>query len=184
METKKEIRQRIRQVRSQIPKDVQRQYSLIIQKKLIEEDVFRCANEIFCYVSSKDEVRTDQIMLEAWKQGKKIAVPKVTAKGEMEFYYIQGLKELKIGHYGILEPTSSALANANHGLMIVPGICFDRNGRRIGYGGGYYDRYLSKHCPKYNVALAYSCQMTEVIQTEEHDISVDMIFTERERMKC
>lgn len=165
-------------------KDIQRQYSLSIQKKLVEDQVFHQAEEIFCYVSSKDEVKTDQIMQIAWKQGKKVAVPKVTAKGEMEFYYIQSIKELKAGYYGILEPTSDRLAQADQGLMIVPGICFDRKGRRIGYGGGYYDRYLRKHCPKYKVALAYSCQMIEVIQTEEHDISVDMIFTERERMKC
>ncbi len=184
MEIKKEIRQRIRQVRAQLSKELKTQYSKDIQNKLLKEKLFFGANEIYCYVSSNHEVQTEKIMNEAWKQGKRVAVPKVTKKGEMEFFYIQGKEELKVGHYGILEPTSDIPANADCELMILPGICFDYKGNRIGYGGGYYDRYLRKHHPKHKVALAYSCQMTESIEAEKHDVSVDMIFTEREIIKC
>lgn len=184
METKKEIRRRIRQIRSQIPEELKKQYSVSIQNKLLQDKAFQDADEIFCYVNNKDEVKTDLIMSVAWKLGKKVAVPKVMERGIMEFFYISGREELAIGHYGILEPLSNSLAKGNQVLMIMPGVGFDRKGNRIGYGGGYYDRYLMRYSPKYKIALSYSDQITEYIRNEEQDVSVDKIFTEREIIKC
>ncbi len=97
----------------------------------------------------------------------------------MSFYLVESEKELVRGAFGILEPTGeSERAPGDDGLVIIPGIAFDKHYNRIGYGKGYYDRYLSAHPNLFKLALAFDIQLVDKIPAEECDCRMDMIFTE------
>ena len=123
------------------------------------------------------EVGTRPLMLEAWKLGKTVWVPKVHGE-TMDFYEITSFDELKPGAYGILEPDAGIPASADDGLMIMPGVAFDTNRNRVGYGGGYYDRYLESHPQLHTLALAFDMQVLFEVPAEEQDIKPQLLVTE------
>ena len=107
----------------------------------------------------------------------------------MEFYYIESLDDLKPGAFGILEPKESAKAayccrRENDILILVPGVSFDLSGRRIGYGGGFYDAYLQKAGEVHTIGLAFEVQMADQIPAEAHDIRMEYVMTEKRCWKC
>ena len=178
METKQEIREQIRKLRSNIHADDWQTSTEAIAQKVIASDNFREATDIFCYMDFDGEVGTEHIIDEAWRLGKDIWLPKVCG-GEMSFYLVESEKELVRGAFGILEPTGeSERAPGDDGLVIIPGIAFDKHYNRIGYGKGYYDRYLSAHPNLFKLALAFDIQLVDKIPAEECDCRMDMIFTE------
>ena len=134
------------------------------------------------------EIPTQRIIDTAIKDGKKVALPKirtgVKAGAKMDFVFINKDTEYKAGVYGILEPDSDEFINVNDMSdkieMLIPGLCFDIRGRRIGYGGGYYDRYLSQYPEdKFHItALAYAYQIFESLPFNENDKTVNLIVTE------
>lgn len=113
--------------------------------------------------------------------GKKVAVPKVIVDNFMKFYYIDSLKSLTPGAYGILEPEAYPQREAckEHALVILPGVAFDRQGNRIGYGKGFYDNYLSTHPQYHRIGLAFSAQCVDFIPADCHDIRVEAVITEK-----
>lgn len=127
------------------------------------------------------EVDTWPLVYLAWKEGKSVFVPKVTKQG-LTFHEIHSLDDLSPGVMGILEPITGA-ANQYIDLCIVPGRVFNREGYRIGWGGGYYDRFLATYSG-HKISLAYSVQVLENIPIESHDIPVNMIVTEKELIQC
>lgn len=154
-------------------------YSQEIVRCFLESSEFQEADTILSYLSTADEVSTKELIEQAWKLGKRVGVPKVLGPHWMEFYEICDFEELHIGYKGILEPDRTKKLEMENALVIVPGTAFDPQGRRIGYGGGFYDTYLQKH-PKYTTAaFAFSIQITEEILAEPHDISMDFIYTEK-----
>lgn len=147
------------------------------------------AKEIWCYVSMGKEVCTEQILVSAWRAGKRTAVPKVTGKREMKFYYIESLNDLETGAFGILEPKeekkgADCCLEKSDLLMLVPGVSFDPAGRRIGYGGGFYDTYLQKMEGCHTFGLAFEVQMADQIPAEAHDIRMEYVMTEKRCWKC
>jgi len=102
----------------------------------------------------------------------------------MDFYYVNSLNDLTKGYMGILEPDiiNKALLPVDEysGLCIVPGVAFDKNCNRIGYGKGFYDRFFSVYKIK-NVGLAFECQIVDKIQSEENDFSLDLVITEENK---
>lgn len=138
---------------------------------------------IYTYMAIGSEVDTIFMISEFLKQGKRVAVPKVE-KDEIAFYEIQTIKDCKPGLWGILEPISYQAPAEEKGLMLLPGLAFDKKGNRLGYGGGYYDKYLKKHENCVSVALAYELQILEEIPHEEHDKTVDYIITPERRISC
>ncbi len=156
--------------------------SQAIQEKLLSNQVLSKAKSIFCYVSSEDEVHTEKLLSGILSEGKVLLVPYITdAKaGLMEAAQLRQVKELVSGVYDI--PTVPEVdkcfwSPADIDVVIVPGSAFDADGRRIGMGGGFYDRFLEKSSAV-KVALAYDCQMFPQIPAEEYDKKVDIIFTE------
>ena len=113
----------------------------------------------------------------AWNLNKIVAVPKII-NGNMSFYRIQSFKDLTIGTFNILEPTSNELICTTEGLMIMPGVVFDKNCHRIGYGKGFYDRYLKNYPQLNKIAVAYDLQVVDHIQSEAHDINPHFVITE------
>lgn len=97
----------------------------------------------------------------------------------MKFHRITALSELKPGKYGILEPDNTDIREPEQGLMIMPGLAFDKEHHRAGYGGGFYDRYLEQHPAFYKAAVAFSFQIVDHIETERYDLKPDCIITEQ-----
>lgn len=161
-------------------KEVEDKSHIIIDKALNLKEYIE-SKELFIYVSINNEVDTKKLINIAIKDGKSIAVPKIYNHGKMEFYYIKSLNELRKGTFNTFEPTNLTLqaTPTKKSLFIIPGVAFDINNNRIGYGGGYYDRYLEKYGNNYTkIALAYKCQITNQLPRENTDIIMDIIITE------
>ena len=178
---KKTFRKRYFAIRGKIPPAARTEKSMQIGAKLVECELWQEAKHIFTYVSFSSEVDTQLLILQALRQKKKVAVPKSYPEGKMDFYFISSLEELVETDTGILEPVGGFFrATPKKGdLILVPGIAFDRSCRRIGYGGGYYDRYLET-CPATKIGLCYQEQLAPVIPAEPHDIKMDAVLTEAE----
>ena len=160
----------------------------IIVNRYLDSDYFKRADIIFAYSSMEDEIPTERIVQTALKSGKKVALPKVISPvsdgAKMEFLLVDVNTLYINGVYGIMEPESGeriSPAGGNDRIeILIPGLCFDLTKNRIGYGGGYYDRYLSQFDrEKFHItALAYEYQIFEVIPTDEYDSKVDLVITE------
>jgi 5-formyltetrahydrofolate cyclo-ligase len=142
------------------------------------------------YMSFRNEVSTDAIIAQAIETGKRVAVPVVDREQRQLFpsELINFPADLKKGTWGIREPKQSCLRPLDPcliDLVLVPGVVFDQAGNRLGYGFGFYDRFLvSLRSGVRRVALAYSFQLVEKLPAEEHDCPVDLIVTEKKLIAC
>jgi 5-formyltetrahydrofolate cyclo-ligase len=180
--SKKYIRKSIMALRDSMPKNLIEVKSIKIAEKFFELQKYKKSNSILAYYPFKSELDTRIIIKKSMSRGKKIALPRVNKKN-LEIYYIKNLPEdLRTGIYGLIEPLPSTCEKASiedMDLVIVPGVGFDPDLNRIGYGGGFYDRLLrnvSDKLPK--IALALDIQVIDHIPVSEHDIKVDIIITE------
>lgn len=177
----------IREKKRQMTLQEIEQKSKVIVDKVASEPCFLEAETLYCYVSYNQEVMTKSLITLALKSGKRVAVPKVieseTGK-EMEFFYLNSLEELISGYQGIEEPDGTEAAKDNKALMILPGLAFDEDGNRVGYGGGFYDRYLEKYREAcfIKAALAFDFQVVKQLDMEPCDQRVDFIITEARRI--
>ena len=171
------VRKEIKALRDNLNKEQVIFWSDNICKKLLEHNSYKEATNICIYVSKGNEVNTNHIINQAIRDGKNVYAPKVF-KNEMHFVKIEGLNDLKLGSFGILEPHSDIFKDPEDGLIIMPGVAFDKCRNRIGFGGGYYDRYLSNKPKLYKIALAYNCQVVDSFIAEATDIKPDIIVTE------
>ena len=158
---------------------------MIITQNILDWDIYRECEALLTYVNFRSEVDTHEIIWDALLQHKKVYCPKVIGD-DMLFYKINTLEDLKAGYMGIKEPKEGLEPfdyNDNNVLMIMPGSVFDKDGNRIGYGKGFYDRFLAechrKGCVPVTAALGFSLQIVESIPAEEHDYKADYIFTEK-----
>lgn len=143
---------------------------------LAEHPLYQSAATVYGYLPFNQEVRTEPILRRALAEGKRIAVPKICA-GELRFIYLDDLSRLSPGYTGIPEPVDEGpVAHDPRALVLMPGLAFDRAGRRIGYGGGFYDRFLAREPEHPTVALCYGFQLLNTLQTEEYDIPVDCVL--------
>lgn len=153
---------------------------------VIAWSVFQEAQSIACYVSVGKEVETHRLIEDALKAGKQVGVPVTKAKGMMDFQQILSLDELKPARFGLLEPELDmdlVMASEDVDLVLVPGLAFDRKGNRLGFGGGYYDRYLAR-CKAVKVGLAYPFQVVDVVPVSDYDVPMDWLVTETEIVAC
>lgn len=157
-----------------------------ILNKFYESKYYREAEKIFIYISYDSEINTRKIIDKALKDNKKIFVPRTEFKTRsMEAVEITTLDNLIESKYGILEPSKEEphIDPNELDLIVVPGVAFDRNGGRMGYGAGFYDRYFKK-INKDNInkimklALAYELQLLDRVPMNEQDVPVDCIITE------
>ena len=157
---------------------------VLIRQKLFQLPEFNTARSILFYVSFRSEVETYTIIAEALRRGKTVIVPRVnTIDKVLVLYDLHSISELKKGYMGIPEPRlgQDRLVTLNEvDLVVAPGTAFDRTGKRLGYGGGYYDKLLSCKHRIPVIALAYSEQILDMIPAEDHDVNVDIIVSEHE----
>lgn len=119
---------------------------------------------------------------------KRVAVPRVEGKN-MTFYYLENWEQLQPGYFQIPEPAWGTAASEENALLIMPGVAFDANCNRAGYGQGFYDRYLEAHPDHPTIAIAFDFQLVDEVPSEPTDIRPDMVITEtacyqKENRKC
>lgn len=136
------------------------------------------ANTVCVYMPTGNEIDTSAIIQYCLENQKRVAAPRIEGD-TMDFYYFQSIVDLKQGAYDIWEPTGTERVTDEESVVIMPGVAFDLDCNRIGYGKGYYDKYLSKHPNMKKIALAYEFQIVGKIKREIHDIRPEMIVTER-----
>ncbi|MDE7220993.1 MAG: 5-formyltetrahydrofolate cyclo-ligase [Oscillospiraceae bacterium] len=156
-----------------------------ICRRVIGTDIYEKARTIFCYVGTEREIDTMRLIHIMMRDGKKVAVPLCVEKGVMEARRIEGMGDLVSGRYGILAPRLQCpvVAPEDLDLVIVPCCTGNAKGERLGYGGGYYDRYLPKvKCP--TMLLCRHQLEREDIPLEAHDVRMDYFVTERDVAAC
>lgn len=173
---KKELRAWIREKkRNMTPQQIE-SASRRLGQLLVETDLYQKADTIYGYLPYNQEVRTVPMLERAMADGKRVAVPKVYGE-EMKFIYLTDLNQVEKGYAGIPEPVKDEpVAEDKTALVLMPGLAFDPQGHRIGYGGGFYDRFLAKEPDHPTVALCYEFQMLEKLETEEFDVPVDQVL--------
>ena len=182
---KSEIREKALALRNGLEPNTKKAMDLAIREKVGELPEYQDAEVVLCYASYHSEVDSFPIIKMAFEDGKAIYCPRVVGKN-MVFLRIYALEELQAGYKGILEPFFSDAYTPSIGgpksLCIVPGVAYDRDKNRIGYGGGFYDRFLGIHEEFLNtVALGYSCQIfDETIPAKDYDIKPRIIVTDKE----
>lgn len=150
--------------------------SFLLAEQLFAHPAYRNASSVFGYLSYNQEVRTLPILRRAQLDAKRVAVPKIFGK-QMRFIWLDDLCAVRSGSYGIAEPIADEpIADDETALVLVPGLAFDAQGHRCGYGGGFYDRFLAEHPTHPALALCYGFQMLAHIKTEAHDICVDHVL--------
>ncbi len=146
--------------------------------RLTAMEQYRRAGSLFAYIAFNQEVRTVPVIRRAWADGKRVAVPKIVGR-EMSFFWIDSFDCLRKGPLGIPEPMEGApAADDDSALVLVPGLAFDAAGNRVGYGGGYYDRYLAAHPLHPTAALCYGFQMLDSIESDPFDIPVNVVIAD------
>ena len=141
-----------------------------------QSEAYKAAKTIYGYLPYNQEVRTVPMLEQALRDGKRVAVPKVYGD-EMKFLYLDDLTKVSKGYAGIPEPIADEpVADDKTALVLMPGLAFDPAGHRIGYGGGFYDKFLAAEPNHPTLALCYEFQMLPELHTEEHDIPVDTVL--------
>ena len=211
---KKAVRKKVLALRDGIPAEDKAEYDARIRKVIMGMKEYREAEVILAYLSYRSEVDTLMLIKQALSDGKYVFAPKVSGS-EMEFWRITAIEDLQEGYRGILEPVQSitfsdwinerlSIVNTDaviaqtedcKAMMWMPGAVFDKEHHRIGYGGGFYDRYLDRlsgnmdgtvwtrnpagQVSLLSAALAYGCQILEQIPHEGHDMKPDLLITEQ-----
>ena len=173
---KQELRAWVRQKKRAMTVEEIEARSAALAEKFCETDFYRNAKTIYGYLPYNQEVRTVPILQRAIADGKRVAVPKVFGE-TMEFIWLDDLNAVEDGYCHIPEPIANEpIADEPSALVLMPGLAFDRNGGRMGYGGGFYDKYLSEHPGHPTAALCYGFQMMEKLDMEDHDIPVNVVI--------
>ncbi len=181
LQSKTEIRKAYLKKRRSLTHEVKKEQSIKICDCLKQTKAFRNARQILLYASTYDEVDTKLIFKLCTESGKTVFYPKVIGPGEMLFYEVTSIKQLKPGYQKIMEPAGDTpeYVNLPEDILVMPGVVFDRFGNRFGYGGGFYDRFLAAHPDIYKLALAFNEQIYQegILPTEEFDEKVDAVIS-------
>ncbi|OGS22671.1 MAG: 5-formyltetrahydrofolate cyclo-ligase [Elusimicrobia bacterium RIFOXYA2_FULL_39_19] len=186
---KNDLRKKYTKIRNEIPFMERRQKDNKIAAKVLNSNEFKQAKKVMFFMSFRSEVSTLPMINKARKMKKTVVLPKVQTKPQKKMLsiIIKNMKnELVFGKYNILEPKSkdNVINPEEIDLVLVPGLAFDKTGRRIGYGGGYYDAFLKKVPFKKRIALAYSEQIAAKIPVTAKDLRMSKIITEKGALKC
>lgn len=179
MHTKHSLRRELKLSRRNI--DNKKEADEIICRNLLNTDFYKNADTVLFYAALDDEINIDECIKTALLQGKKVALPVcLDDNGNMKFYYITSLNDIKKGFFSVREPDTDIckeVTDFNGSICIVPAISYDKKGYRLGYGKGYYDRFLKKFT-FISIGLCYNELIMDALPTDEYDISVDYIITQ------
>lgn len=161
--------------------------SRLAEEKFLKSDFYKRSEAIFTFLSYGSEIDTYLIVERALSDKKLVALPYMTGRPhEMVFIKINSLSDIVKNKIGIYEPVyneENIVVSDENTIIIVPGLVFDLKGYRIGYGGGYYDKYLSENTYMLSAGLAYDFQITDRLPSDEYDVRTDLIITDRRVIK-
>ncbi|EMR05936.1 hypothetical protein C772_02207 [Bhargavaea cecembensis DSE10] len=184
---KKAIRKNILDALGSMEPEAYAARSLEAIQRLRTDSRYKEAGTIGVTISRFPELDTRPLVEAAWEDGKRVAAPKCSPSDwSMQFRYIRSYEELETVYMDLLEPAEDRTSPAGKeeiDLLIVPGVAYSESGYRVGFGGGYYDRYLTQFAGD-RVSLAFEEQLCGEVPVEPHDIPVDSIFTERRMIDC
>ena len=173
---KKELRRKIKDLKRQMSAEQIENASARLGQLFAALPQYRQARTIYGYLPYNQEVRTTAMLEQALLDGKRVAVPKIYGD-EMKFIYLEDLSQVEKSSFGIPEPVADGpVAGDPTALVLMPGLAFTQNGDRMGYGGGFYDKYLEKEPDHPTVALCYDFQIVDEIPTDDYDIPVDLVL--------
>lgn len=185
---KAKLRKEFLQKRSSLDDFSLKQINNKIFQRFINSKIYKDSNNIMIYISFDTEVNTHIIIDHIISQGKKVIVPITDSENKKLIpSELHSMNELELGFYNILTPKKEFIRVFNPDdidLIVVPGIVFDKKGYRIGYGGGYYDRFLKNLSSTYKISLCYDFQLIDSVPNEDYDILIDSILTEKRIIKC
>ena len=185
---KKKIREQILDNKEKMDEITLKSYSDSIIDQLYNTDYYKKSKTIMTFISFGAEVDTHEFIKTSIANGKRIVVPiTIPETKQLKLSQVLDFNHLEIGFYNILTPKKEFIRYVDPSevdLIIVPGVAFDRDGYRIGYGGGYYDRFLSKLDHVTKISLAFDMQLIPKVPHESFDIAVNYIITEKELIKC
>lgn len=186
MNEKTLIRKEMKERLSGLSKPYYEDYSYKIARQLYDQEEWIQADIIGVTISKEPEVDTYQIIRKAWESGKEVVVPKCHPKEKtLSFHKITQFSQLESVFYGLFEPIIDQTIEVGYediDLLIVPGLAYTRDGFRLGFGGGYYDRYLPPYKGK-TISLAFHLQVIPHIPVQEHDIPISKLITNEEVIK-
>lgn len=177
-QNKREIRRKILTCRDRLSKEERMRGDILLTERILGHQWFYLSDIILGFVNYGSEISTTEILQTALNRGKSVYLPKVCEDSEIHFYRVEALEELRQGYRGIREPSGETKEylyqeeDIGKTLMLMPGVAFDSYRNRIGYGKGFYDRFLADK-PKLQcktIAVGYKCQMVDRLKTEECDI--------------
>ncbi len=183
---KQSIRESQKQRRAEMEPNKKRELDLAIADNVRRLREYGPAKTLLIYVSTPIEVDTKLIIERALKDGKRVAVPRcIPNTRDMEFHYITSFSNLSPGSFSVLEPSSDlpTVTDFTDCLMIVPGMQFDMKGYRLGYGKGYYDRYMVRFSG-ISAGLCYSAELKPYMYHGRYDRTVDIIVTDKKIKSC
>ena len=173
---KKELRRQIRELKRAMTSEQIDAASARLGELFLNCPQYKEAKTIYGYLPYNQEVRTVPMLEQAMRDGKRIAVPKCYGD-EMRFIYMDDLSKVEKGYANIPEPIADdPVADDKTALVLMPGMAFTKDGKRMGYGGGFYDKFLAAEPDHPTVALCYDFQMVEDLPTEDYDIPVDCVL--------
>jgi 5-formyltetrahydrofolate cyclo-ligase len=185
--SKKEIRSRMKVQLSILGKDEYQLYSTEIENLFLCENIVQNSSVIGITISAFPEVYTKGIIQRLWDMGKSVVVPKCSPKDRsMKFYMIESFEQLEVVYMQLLEPDplrTILVQPDDIDLLVVPGIVYNKSGYRIGYGGGYYDRFLKSYL-NHTMSLAFESQLSDEVIPESFDLPVDQIITNKQVIHC
>lgn len=181
-EIKTGLRSKYRRLREDLSEEEKRSLDSEIQSRLLSLREYSQADTVFTYISKELEVDTLAVVRAAWANQKRVAVPRcIPGTRDMEFYYIRSWQDLEPASFGVMEPVverCERVEDESKGFCLVPGFSFDVQGFRLGYGGGYYDRFLSRF-GGFTVGICYSFCVQWNLPHGYYDRSVDLLVTEK-----
>lgn len=179
--TKAEAREQMKYLRQNLPADQRLIRERKMRERLFSMEEMKRADWVYPFVSCGTEIDTIEIIRRIFREGiSRIAVPRVSGK-QMKFYEIHTLNDLKPGYMGISEPVTTMEVAADRGIMLMPGLAFDYSRNRVGYGAGFYDRYMQQYGTSglKTIGVAFEFQVVPQIEAEAHDRKPDCIVTDQ-----
>ena len=174
---KKALRSQIKEQKRQMTAHQIESASQCLTELFVATEQYRQAKTVYGYLPYNQEVRTTGLLQRALQEGKRVAVPKIYGD-EMRFIYLDDLSLVEKSSFGIPEPIADEpVADDPTALVLMPGLAFTKRGDRMGYGGGYYDKFLANEPHHPTVALCYDFQIVDRIPTDDHDIPVDIVLS-------
>lgn len=181
-EEKRRLRARCKKLRESCPPEVKARLDKALTERVLGMEEYKACETLFIFVSSPIECDTRQIIADALRRGKRVAVPRCADKaGNMAFYYIHSFDDLSRGTFGLEEPdpqTCERVTDLSSGFCIVPGLCFDLEGYRVGFGKGYYDRFLDAF-GGVTAGICYTKYTEKQLPRGAFDRHTDILVTEK-----